>query len=268
VVTRLLSGFLTVVGVWTAAFVLLAWAEFPGRWRRALALVTSVAGLVFLVLALSTEGFRETQSMAVLLVGTPFVTSLSSASASLPYYVLTGLCLLLGTLGLAISDSVAALAARRFLAWAIAASLLVLLVRFALEKVAAPGAWTRLFGVTWLAPVVGAYFWLRLREEGRGLAALVGRLVLYGLAVRGAVALLYVAATALRLGSHFDLSSVVVVKAPWGAVYHFTPGGFPQLLNLAIFPQVVIWPVFTVVSGLLGAALTALLVWAWQRRAV
>jgi hypothetical protein len=260
------SGVLTIVGIWAAAAILLGWTELPGRWRRALALVTSVAGLVFLVLALSTEGFRETQSTAVFLLGTPYVTSLASASASLPFYILTGLCLLVGTVGLALSDAMAQVAARRFMLWAISMSLLILLVRFLLEKVAAPASWTRLFGVTWLTPVLGGYFWLRLRADGRGLVALVGRLLLYALAVRGAVALLYLAATELRLGSHFDLSSVIAVQSPWGSVYHFDPGSFAQVLNLAILPQLVIWPVYTVLSGLIGASVAAALVAAWSRR--
>lgn len=261
-----MTNLVTALAIWAVSAALLAWAAMPGRWRRALALVTSLAGLVFLVYALGTEGFRETQSTAVLLLGTPYVTSLASASASLPYYVLTVLCLTLGTLGLSISDGLAAAAARRFMAIAIAASLLMLILRFVLEKVAAPSGWTRLFGVTWLAPVVGGYFWACLTQEGRGVGALVGRLLAYALAVRGAVAALYIAATQLRLGSHYDLSSVVAVKAPWGAVYHFDPGSFAQVLNLAILPQLVIWPLYTLLSGLLGAGLAAILIRAWPGR--
>lgn len=261
-----MTSLLGVLAIWGVAAAVLAWTGMAGPWRRALALVASVAGLVFLVLALSTEGFREMQSTAVFLVGTPYVTSLASASASLPYYILTGFCLLLGTLGLAMSDASAKAASQRWMAWAVAMSLLVVVVRFLLEKVAAPSGWTRAFGVTWLTPVIGGYFWLRLRKEGRGFAALAGRLVLYALAVRGSVALLYLAATVLRLGSHYDLSSVVAVQTPWGTVYHFNPGSFAQVLNLAVLPQLVVWPVYTLLTGLIGAGLAALLVGAWHRR--
>jgi hypothetical protein len=254
VVSQVLRQLLTAALVWAVASTLVAWAGLSGRSRRSLALVTSASGLVFLLLALSTEGLRETQSTAVLLLGTPYVTSLASASASLPYYVLTGLCLLLGTLGLAVSDSVAIAAHRRPMATAISVSLLILLIRFLLEKAAAPAAWTRLFGVTWLAPVIGGYFWLRLRAEGREPSALFAQLALYALAVRSAVALLYLTASGLRLGSHYDLSSVVAVQAPWGSVYHFSPGSFAQVLNLVMLPQLVAWPVYTVLTGLIGGA--------------
>ena len=251
---HVLSDVLTAGPIWVVSAALLAWVGLGGRARRALAVLASATGIVFLMLALSTEGFRETQSTAVFLLGTPYVTSLASASASLPYYVLTGLCLLLGTLGLAVSDSVAASAHQRPMAIAVSVSLLILLIRFLLEKVAAPAAWTRLFGVTWLTPVVGGYLWLRLREAGRGLAALLGSLAVYALMVRGSVAVLYLAATRLRLGSHYDLSSVVAVQTPWGSVYHFNPGSFAQVFNLGVLPQLVVWPIYTVLSGLIGAA--------------
>ena len=79
------------------------------------------------------------------LVGPPQVTGLASASASLPYYVLTALCLLLGTLGVVASDATAELVSRRFLAWAVIVSIAVVVVRFVLEKAAAPADW-----IAWL----------------------------------------------------------------------------------------------------------------------
>jgi hypothetical protein len=247
----------TLLGIWAVASVLLAWGLLPDRWRAAVSIVLSVAGLVFLTLATGTEGFRETQSTTVFLLGPPQVTALASASASLPYYVLTAACLLLGGLGLVTSQSTAPLLSRHYVAWAVALSLFVIAIRVLLEKAAAPSAWSYLFGVTWLAPVVGAFFHLRLRAEGAGLLRLASWLLAYGLAVRAAVAATYVAFTQLRLGTHYDLSSLTRVLAPWGSVYSFEPGGFSQLWRLAILPQLLIWPFFTVVSGLLGAAMLA-----------
>ena len=86
----------TVLAVWAAAAALLYWPRLSGPWRRTLALTTSGAGLVFLVLALSSQGLRESASTAVFLMGRPYVTEQVSATASLPYYVATALCLLLG----------------------------------------------------------------------------------------------------------------------------------------------------------------------------
>ncbi|HET7294002.1 MAG TPA: hypothetical protein VFM88_16370 [Vicinamibacteria bacterium] len=253
------STFALWAAIWGAAGVVLAWGLLPGRWRLAIALTLSVAGLVFLVLATNTEGFRETQSTTVFLVGPPQVTGLASASAALPYYVLTAFCLLLGTLGVVASDAAAHLIARRFLAWAVAVSLLVILVRFLLEKAAAPPAWTYVFGVSWLPPVVGAWFYLRGRDSGASLGRLSLRLLGYALVVRGVVAAFYVAATRLRFGSHFDLSSVTQAEGPWGRVHHFEPGSLTQLMSLAIVPQLVVWPLFTLVAGLLGAGMAAVI---------
>lgn len=252
-----MASLVTVLGIWGAAAILLAWGVLPGRWRAVVSIALSVAGLVFLLLATSTEGFRETQSTTVFLLGPPQVTALASASASLPYYVLTALCLLLGGLGIVTSHAAAPLLARHFVAWATALSLLVIAVRLLLEKAAAPAAWSHLFGVTWLAPVVGGFFYLRLRTEGGGIARLAGWLLAYGLVVRGAIAATYLVATRYRLGSHYDVSSLTRVMAPWGAAYTFEPGSFSQVWSIAIVPQLLVWPIFTVVSGLLGAAMVA-----------
>jgi hypothetical protein len=254
-----LSRVPSVIAIWLVAGTILAWGWLPGRWRRLLALLTSVAGLALLVVAMNTEGLRESRTMAVFLIGTPYLTEQAAASASLPYYVLTGLCLLVGTTGLAVGDELARTLARRWMLVAITLSVTVTLVRFFLEKVAAPFQITQLFGVTWLSPVVGAYFLAMLHAEGKGWKALAGRLFVYGLVVRSFVAALYVTATRLHLGSHYDLSSVWVVSAPWRKVYHYQPGSLDQLFNLVLLPQILVWPVYTVLTGLLGAALFVVL---------
>jgi hypothetical protein len=251
----LLSRVPAVIAIWLVAGTILAWLWLPGRWRRFLSLLASGAGLALLVVAMNTEGLRESRTMAVFLIGTPYMTEQAAASASLPYYVLTGICLLVGTSGLAIGDELARTLARRWMLVAVGLSVAVTLVRFFLEKVAAPSQITQLFGVTWLTPVVGAYFFAMLQAEGEGWRALATRLYVYGLAVRSFVTALYVTATVLHLGSHYDLSSVWMVVAPWSKVYHYQPGSFDQILNLVVIPQVLVWPVYTVVTGFLGAAL-------------
>jgi hypothetical protein len=253
----------TVLAVWAAGAALLCWARLSGPWRRALALATSGAGLVFLVLALNTQGQRESASTAVFLMGRPYVTEQVSATASLPYYVVTALCLLLGTAGLALSEDAVRMVRERWLAAAIVLSLAVTATRFWLEKVAAPPAWCYAMGVTWLAPVVGAFFALNLRREGKPRAALASALLIYGLAVRGAVAALMVAASMLRLGSHYDVSALGWVQNPFtGNVYHFVPGSFSQVWNVGVIPQMAVWPLYTVLAGVLGAALALGVPWA------
>jgi hypothetical protein len=248
-------------GVSAAAAAMLWWGRLPGPWRRGLALLTSGLGVLFLVWALSAEGHREATTTAVVVVGPTYVTEQASASASLPYYVMTAVCLLLGTAGLAVSDATARRLGGRWMATAIVLSLLVTLTRFALDKAAAPSTWARVVGIAWLPPVVGAYFALNARKEGRGLRSVAWLLLAYGFAVRGAVALLNVVATTLRLGSHYDISALVDVKNPMsGQWHHFASGSFEQLFFLALLPQLAIWPVYTVAMGMLGAVLALLLV--------
>src|SRR5262249_56960564 len=128
--------------------------------------------------------------LAVFLGGARGVMAPAWAAWSLSYYVLTGVCLLLGFAGLAAGDGLARGLGARWMATAIGLSLAVTALRFGLEKVAAPASWTQAVGVTWLAPVVGAFFATSLRAEGKGWRAVAGALLVYGLAVRGAIAAL------------------------------------------------------------------------------
>ncbi len=255
-------------GAWAVAAVLLAWPHLPGPWRRRLALLSSVGAVLALVMAMSTEGFRESPTVAVFLMGRPYVLETTAASAGLPYYVLTGVLLFLGFAGMALGDDAARRLRRRPVAIAVALSLLVTLVRFLLEKAAAPASWTHAAGISWIPPIVGAYLALHYRAEKRSFGALLGALVLYALAARGAVAALMLVATHWRLGSHYDVSSLTVVVNPMtGRTYSFVPGSLEQILSVGIVPQLVAWPIYTVLTGLVGVALARLLAWAWGRPA-
>jgi hypothetical protein len=249
------------VEVSAVAAALLWWGRLPGPWRRALAVLTSGLGVLFLVGALRAEGHREAATMAVVVLGPAYVTEQASASASLPYYVMTGVCLLLGTAGLAVGDATARRLGSHWMATAIVLSLLVTATRFALDKAAAPPSWARPIGVTWLPPIVGAFFALNAKKEGRGLRNVAWSLLAYGFAVRGAVAVLNVLATTLRLGSHYDVSNLVYIKNPMTGHWHeFASGSFEQLFFLALLPQLVFWPIYTVATGMIGAVLALRLV--------
>ena len=258
-----LTRMATILLVWIVAGLLLAWGWLPGRWRRFVSVLTSAAGLAFLLVALSSEGLREAPTVGVFLLGTPYATAQASASAGLPYYILTGICLLLGTAGLAVGDDLARGLERHWMATAVALGIGVVAVRAALEKVATPVSITQLFGVVWLAPVVGAFFYLVLRADGRGWRHLAVALLVYAYAVRGLVTLFYYGATALHLGSHYDLSSAVEVVTPWGRTLHFAAGSFRQFSQLVLFPQLVVWPLYTLLSGLVGAMTVRLIASAW-----
>ena len=247
--------------------VVLFWGSLPFRWRRVFALFTSACGVVFLVLALNTEGLREVAHRRLLPDGRALRGRQVSASASLPYYVVTGVLLALGLLGLAAGDepcwrwpAVPCLNAV-VLSWAVTA------LRFVLEKAAAPEPWARLMGVTWLAPVVGAYFCALPQERGRRLQGpRSARSAGYAFAVRGAVALLMVVASALAAGHATTTSPALTDVGFLGRTYALRAPERPSILTIAVVSQLVFWPIYTVVSGLIGAGHRLLLAWAWRGR--
>jgi hypothetical protein len=248
------TRFLSVLGTWVLGATLLWWPRLSGAWRRKLAVLSSTAGLLCLILAMNTEGFRESPTMAVFLVGAPYVTERASASASLPYYVLTAICLLLGVAGLGVGDELARGLSRRWLATAVGLSVGIIALRFLLEKTAAPSSITQAVGITSLAPVVGAYFAVCLRSEAKGLRSVLGALLVYAVSVRGALAAFMILATTRRLGSHYDISPMTIVRNPFtGVLYTFEPGSLAQIVNVVLIPQLLVWPLYTLLTGLLGA---------------
>jgi hypothetical protein len=247
-----LSYALAALVVWLLCAAILWWGRLPSDWRRGAALLASAGGVLALLKAVNSEGVREASTLGFL-IATPYVTEQASASASLPYYLLTGMGLALGTLGLALRDELVARLARHWFAAAVALSLLITALRFTLEKAAAPRVWTWAVGVTWLAPLVGAFFAVNLRGAAHRFRALGAWLAAYALIVRGVVALLMLAATKNGLGSHYDMSSLVRVQHPLsGRVYEFVPGSLEQLFALVLVPQLLVWPAYTVLAGLLG----------------
>jgi hypothetical protein len=254
--------------VWTLAAAVLNWGRLSLAWRRRLSLAVSGAGLAFLILALNTGGLRESATTGAFLIGTRYVTGTVSASASLPYYVMTGLCLLLGTTGLALPEAWIANWSRHWLVVAIVLSLATSALRLVLELAAAPPAWTWAAGVTPLAPLIGAFFAVSVRAERGSWGRIASSLLAYGIAARGGIAALYVLATTLHLGSHYDLSTTeIAVRNPLtGTAHHFAAGSFAQLLNLAIVPQLVFWPLYTLIAGMLGAAAALAAMRAFVRR--
>lgn len=251
----------TLLGLWAVSGALLWWGDLPARIHRVLALLFSAAGLVFLAVAFNTAGMREADTTAGYLIGPAIVTGKTWASASLPYYVMTGLCLLLGTIGLALPENAAQVLRRRWLAWAIGLSIAVTVVRLLLERAAAPPGLAWAFGITALAPLVGAFFGYRARAQGLGWRPIVSALAIYAIVVRGWVALLYSGATLARIGStHYDVSRVIRARNPLTDELHlFRPGSLEQVVTLVWVPQFAMWPLYTIAAGLLGAALVRFL---------
>jgi hypothetical protein len=236
------------------------WPRLPPVWRRRISLATSAGGIACLVAALQAEGLRESALTSSVVVGPAVVTATASAAASLYYYVLTAFCLLLGFAGLGFGDALSRWLFPRPLASSVAVAWLVTVARFLLEKSAAPLALVQAIGVTWMAPVAGAYLATRPGAGRPGLRSLARTLVVYAFLVRGFVAVVGLLATRLGLGTHYDVSALTQVPvALTGAVYTFFPGGWSQVFWLTLVPQLLVWPAFTVIAGILGGALVSLL---------
>ena len=92
---------LTIALSWALAGLMHFWPRFPGQWRRFISIATSAAGLAFLIAGTAAEGLREAETTSLVVLGPAYLTGTASASASLHYYVLTAVCLLLGFAGLA-----------------------------------------------------------------------------------------------------------------------------------------------------------------------
>jgi hypothetical protein len=247
------------VAAWALGGLLHWWPRFPAAWRRRLSIAISVAGLAFLVAALQAEGLRESATTAVVLLGPASFTATASASASLYYYVLTALCLLLGFAGIVLGEPLARWLEDRWLLSAVAVGCLVTVARFLLEKSAAPAPLIQTVGVTPMAPVAGAYIATCLRGEGTGWGPLLRALVAYAFLVRGFVALVGVVATLRGLGTHYDVSGLTWISpALLGQQYTFVAQSARQIVWLTLLPQLVVLPVYTIVTGLLGGGLARL----------
>ena len=250
---------LTMALAWSLAVLLHWWPRLGAAWRVRVSVATSAAGIGFLFAAVEAEGRRESALTSMVLMGPATLTATASASASLYYYVLTAACLLLGFAGLALGDPLSRWLAPRWLATSVAVAWMLTLMRFLLEKSAAPALLVQALGVTWLAPVAGAYLATGPLPGPPGWRPVLRALAAYAFLVRGFVALAGIAATQLGLGSHYDVSAVTSVAVQLtGRVYHFVPGGWRQALWLTLVPQLVVWPVFTVAAGWLGAKVVRL----------
>ncbi len=229
------------------------WPRLAPTQRRRLGIVANLGGIAFLVAALRAEGSRESAMTSAVFLGTASRTAIESAQASYSYYVLTATCLLLGFAALGFGDALAAWLSARPLFTSVTVAWLVTLVRFLLEKSAAPRLVSESVGVTWMIPIAGAYLALALPDEVGWRRRLARRLVAYAFLVRGFVAATSLLATRLELGTHYDVSALTSVALAFtGRVYAFAPAGWPQLLWLVVLPQLVAWPTLTVLVGLVG----------------
>ncbi|HKV40148.1 MAG TPA: hypothetical protein VJX67_13120 [Blastocatellia bacterium] len=155
-------------------------------------------------------------------------------------------------------------------------------------------------GITWLAPIFGIYFAIRLNSAGKGPAgkgraigfAILGLVVAFaggtllrpGSAVKQAMAYPIIAiGTLIPLLGWRDLFKILLAygysarvpvlilmyfafQGAWGTHYDAVPPGFPattfftKFLELAILPQMILWIAFTILMGSLFGSISILLV--------
>jgi hypothetical protein len=261
----------TMILAWSLGVPLHWWPRLATPVRHRLGVIASLGGLAFLIAALRAEGSRESAMTSAVLLGANFRTEVESAQASYSYYVLAAACWLLGLAAVAFGEPLARWLSARPVLSSAAVAWLITLVRFLLEKSAAPAILAQAMGVTWMIPIAGAYLAVTLPAapagEG-GWRPLARRLVAYAFLVRGAVALTGLLATRLGLGTHYDVSDLTrLALGAGGRVYSLAPASWPQLLWLTLLPQLVAWPALTILVGLLGGAATLrFLSWRHARR--
>jgi hypothetical protein len=244
----------TAIVSWALGLLMHWWPRLGPPARRRAALASNAAGVGFLIAAVRAEGLRETAITSLVILGPASHTAIASASASLYYYVLTGACLVLGFTGLVAGEPLSSWLRPRPLASSVAVAWLVTLVRFLLEKGAAPLLLAESLSVTWMAPVAGAYLASGLGGLRGNLRPVLRTLVAYAFLVRGFVALVGAVATLNGLGTHYDASAITTVSlAPTGTSWAFAPGSLPQVFWLTLLPQLVLWPALTVLAALAGA---------------
>jgi hypothetical protein len=245
---------------WALGALMHWWPRLPPKWRRTASIAFSALGLAFLVAGLSAEGLRETAFASSHVLGPAYVTA-TTAKASLAYYQLAGVSLLLGFAGLVLGEPLSRWLWKHYLVSAVLVAWLVTVMRFLLERSAAPRIVTEAVGITWMAPVAGAWLAYCLRDGDRQPRELLRLLVGYAYLVRGFVALVAVVATRLHLGTHYDVSPVTGVIVG-GASFTFEGGSWAQIFWLTLVPQLVVWPAFTVAVGLVAGVLA----WRWLPR--
>jgi hypothetical protein len=70
-----------------------------------------------------------------------------------------------------------------------------------------------------------------------------------------------VTATRLQAGTHYDVSPLTEVAVAFSdRTWVFEAGSWTQLFWLTLLPQLLIWPAFTVLAGMAGAAVAFALV--------
>ncbi len=245
---------LPALAFWTlVAFAVFRWSRIPKAARRGIAWTLLAVGMTCLLAAPFLHGGYSVDIS--LLIGGPYPYKVETIERSFAGLA-AGLGVLLLVLG-ALAGSSELLPALGSLgtAWALTAG--VLLLRVFIEKLGVQPAVANFVGIIWLAAPVGIVFGLEAAAADTG-RQLWGRLVAYAYGVRVAVLLLMLLVTHFGLGTHFDNSGVTSFKV-FGKTYRVESRSWEQYRNLIVLPQLVLWPIVTIVVGVLSGGIAYLI---------
>jgi hypothetical protein len=122
-------------------------------------------------------------------------------------------------------------------------------LRFTLEKLEVSQTVVDAVGIGWLTLPFAIYFALRVRRW----AELFTNLALYALAARIPVAILMILASYLHWGSHYDISSLTHLDTQWGRL-NYEANSFRQHLHIIYLAQLVIMPIYGIITGMIAGA--------------
>lgn len=236
-VTLVLSMLLGSVTALIAAAILFAGWLSP-RTRRFLSFAAIAGGIVLTLGAATVEGQRSSRLRALFLHHHCVVDEPSAPAAQLP--------MLLGIVALA--GGFLALRAKPSrslpLSTPIVVASAIAILRFGVDRAAAPEAIAHAFGVLWLVPVLGAYAAVR---GATGASSSIARdLAVLAFATRTPAFALNAITTYCDLGSHYSLARVARIAIPFASdPVVFEPRSISQFLALSAVPQLVLWPILT-----------------------
>src|SRR5439155_19892696 len=148
-------------------------------------------------------------------------------------------------------QSIAPIEPANFGIWKVPAliALGVTLLRFVLEKFAVPQPVAEVAGIGWLTVSFAIYFALRAHRWRE----LFVNLVLFVWSARLPVVILMVLASYLHWSTHYDISSLTHLDTQWGRL-NYQPNTFRQHLHIIYIAQLVIMPLYSMVTDMLAGS--------------
>lgn len=240
---RFFGGFL----IFIVALVIFYWRSIPYNWRTAVSALVGVSGLAMIIYGFTRKGLSVV-SVEAIFFAQPYEASREIHSQYLSFLVFGA-----GLLLFAVAGYYSGLLKRfqwteHILFVPLTLSFVFVVWRLLLEKTAAPNSLSSMIGVVWLPPAIGVFLAFELAGKKHRVKELIKALAVYAWAVRIPVAALMVALSFLKFGSHLDLSAITSINSPFGKLT-YSPNTFRHHLNLIYIPQLLFWPLYTIVVG-------------------